>query len=1609
MSEEEEKVEEQAENPSGESVDADGNDEAGATGNDGAGAAGNDAAGNDEAGAAGDDEAGAAGDDEAGAAGDDEAGGQGHGQGHGHESAESAESADGGESDDHGGHGGHGGHGHGEGHGGHGEGATLRQLAIVALLVGVVLLLHKFGDPQSTGRFDPTAMLALGFVILASFTIGHLVDVIKLPHITGYLIAGMVFGPSIAALFGEYAWAPFDRGVLNDAVIQQLNPLETLAVALIAITAGGELKLEGLKRGIRAISGILVVQLVAVLACFVGFFYLVSGAIPSLTLPGLEGIPAAAVVPVGLTLGAIGFATSPAATIAIINETGARGPMSRTVLSTVVLKDVFVVVLFGVFSALAIQGLGGVSEGNIATKLAGEIGFSILAGVLLGGLMGLYLRFVGQELMLFIAGVVYVGSFLSIQLHLDAVLVFLVAGFVVSNFSRDGETLIHAVDRLSMPVYVVFFTLAGAKLHLVEVWHLLGFAFALVFTRIIAIYFGVRAGGWLGGADAGTKRFGWMGFVSQAGVAITLAGLVKDRFGDAGLALNNLLIAGVALNEILGPVLLKVGLSLAGEIGDKKAKAPADDAPAEKQSDPTLEPWPEPVQKVDWGEATVRSSTFDKPLRELEHDLKQEVRQVAIGPMEAFEEDVEGYFRDLRREFLRQHRRFVVAARGASTEESEDAREEARTELARRLRGDQAELAERWRGVVLARSAQLGNKPPWTPEAIVVALDTHVDALPEVVEVPWDPRSFVPSEDDSLPRQLQRTWLRMRRGTRRLFGREMPPRVLGLRTLARYHLNFETPPRLEGVAALFVQAEQHVAGRTRMMFDSIVQGYDALADEAMDEVDLEAALASLREDAEEHFNLALDEVARIARDGVTRTARILSRGLRDVKEDASFYGTFDLPERARRSSRSLSARVSALEALTATLARLRKSSGGELALLAMELELVGLEAQVKDVLADGATRLERESERRAVLQAGRLEDALEEALQHVDDTLRAAVSTEQLAQGIRQITEVTEKVAGEAARIVRELREELLDEGKLVPLITALNDAASSLTARYEVSAGRMQRGEYKLPPAVERVEVPFREVVLGHVETRVTPQLIQAAKTMADKLQPLGAAMKEIERLVAFNVELATSELELVLDDDVPKDTRALLDEMIAGQLERSQEMIAGYRKQAEQWPAELGADLRNAVIGGVAELRGQLVDGKITRAKVDELRREASRRRLAQRANQLPVLLRQARRELGRAITSLVGEARLEIWRRALGLPIPKSVREADTHAFTAPKPEVELPLVYRRLFSAETMEAGDVLTGREDAITRARTILQQPKQRGRLRSVAFVGYDGVGKASVTAAVIRGGRWRKLARLSLDRPMSVEDVDALLKDTADAQLVVIEGAHWMLSARRGGFAPLRRFVDGVIADAGKRAWLLSAEQLFWDYARTIAPMTAAFPNMIELAPLSAEGLKAAVMERHRLSGYGHSFDRLDGGSRIEGLVARSASRIRRPFEQYFQDLHIATGGLLRDALRLWLASIRGVEGDEIVQVGHVPNSGFAAVSRLSDESLLVLFQIARQGWMDAPTLAEVFRISEGDARAQLAHFAHLGLLEEDEGVYRVSLHLRGTTARVIQRRGWM
>jgi len=786
----------------------------------------------------------------------------------------------------------------------------------------------------------------------------------------------------------------------------------------------------------------------------------------------------------------------------------------------------------------------------------------------------------------------------------------------------------------------------------------------------------------------------------------------------------------------------------------------------------------------------------------------------------------------------------------------------------------------------------------------------------------------------------------------------------------------------------------------------VISGYDDIVDVSGDpNADLERQLVRLRHEVEEELALALDEIVRITGDGTHRAASALAVGFVQMKEELPVFGTVDLPSRERRTSRRFANRMRAIETLTKDVANLRKASSAEYSSLAMELELLGLEARIKDNVAEYVLRLTNTVNRRATSQVARVSDTLQTALSELNAQLESDLSGEQLAAALRSATEATSKAAGEAARVTNELYQDLSDDTKIALLLDSLVEACRALTPRYRVTVGQRQTGEWRLPTALPEVEVPFREVVLTYIDSRVAPGLLGIQRDLAERVQPLANLLQELERIVAFNVELATAELEIVHDEPVPEEMHSLLRDMVYSQLERSYNALEEIRVDAKGWPEIIETEMEGAALGTLETLREELAEGEFSRSRLEAMRRAASGLRMLEKAERPPRMAR-LKAQLANALRALFGAERLESWSERLGLKGPLPTEELTAGAFAAPDVGTELPLVYRRLFAADTMEAGDVLTGRDQEIRRAEAVLSS-EQKGRLRSVALVGVDGVGKAAVSSAIVRSRRWKNVKRVVFTGPVTVEDVDAIFQDTPEGQLVVVDGLHWMLSMAPGGFEPLRRFVKGIIEEGGRRRWLTHGAVLFWNFASTVAPLRDAFPELIRLEPLSEQELQAAVIARHRLSGFEHSFDRGDG-SPLEGLFARGASRIRRPYDQYFHELHQATGGLVRDALRLWLASIRDIQ-DDIVHVGPIPASPYTRIRRLPDDILVNLYQIARQGWIDAAGQARLFRLDVNTAQAQLSRLAHLGLLEERDGAFVISVHLRGVLGRVFAERGWV
>ena len=431
----------------------------------------------------------------------------------------------------------------------------MRRLLALALTVAVVWLVVGVAVP-APGAPRATA-LALGFALIAAALAGALFERIHLPRVSGYLVFGMVCGPYLA-------------NIITRPMARDLQLVNGLAIALIALIAGLELNYRRLKPRLAAMVRLGAITLAIMYATLLPLLWLAWPWIP--IYPEASGIGRVALA---LLLTTVVVSFSPTVTIAVIADTRARGPLSEMSLAVVVITDLALIVLF----SLAMQfvrstaGAEDASGAGLLPRLGWEIFGSFAFGAVLGAVFAFYLRYVGREQTVAVLALCALLAAVGPALHFEPLLAALAAGLVIENIAQpSGDALKDAVERGALPILVVFFAAAGASLHLDALATIGLTAAAISAIRLTSIRFATGLAVRYSGVAPETGHMVWMSLVSQAGVTLGLTILVVREFPEWGLQLQTLMVALIAMHELIGPVLFRAALARAGEIGRMDAE-----------------------------------------------------------------------------------------------------------------------------------------------------------------------------------------------------------------------------------------------------------------------------------------------------------------------------------------------------------------------------------------------------------------------------------------------------------------------------------------------------------------------------------------------------------------------------------------------------------------------------------------------------------------------------------------------------------------------------------------------------------------------------------------------------------------------------------------------------------------------------------------------------------------------------------------------------------------------------------------------------------------------------------------------------------------------------
>ncbi len=405
-------------------------------------------------------------------------------------------------------------------------------------------------------------LLILSIALLAGLLLSRLAKPLGLPAVTAYLVAGVIIGPYLLGRIG----IGFDFGVNSTDKYQILCDL---ALGFIAFAIGNEFRLSQLKK---------IGKQATVIGVFQALFttLIVDIVLISLSLIfGESFLP----LPAAIILGAVATATAPAATLMVVRQYKAKGPLTDLLLPIVALDDavglVVFAVSFGVAKAVGTQTMDAVSM--IVNPLL-EVILSLILGAAMGFLFTVCERFFHSRSKRMAVSVAFVMATValsgikfsigSVHIGFSSLLSCMMLGTVFCNICDFSEELMERADRWTAPLLILFFVISGAHLDL-TVFMNMGFVLigvVYIISRSIGKYYGAAISAKLTSCDESTVKYLGITLLPQAGVALGMASQAVAFGGETGAMVQSITLFAVLIYEIVGPMLTKMALTKAGDI-----------------------------------------------------------------------------------------------------------------------------------------------------------------------------------------------------------------------------------------------------------------------------------------------------------------------------------------------------------------------------------------------------------------------------------------------------------------------------------------------------------------------------------------------------------------------------------------------------------------------------------------------------------------------------------------------------------------------------------------------------------------------------------------------------------------------------------------------------------------------------------------------------------------------------------------------------------------------------------------------------------------------------------------------------------------------------------
>ena len=410
-------------------------------------------------------------------------------------------------------------------------------------------------------------LLTLSVAIFAGLMLSRVAKKLKLPAVTAYLVAGVLIGPFVLGALGIEG-----LGFTSHENVKSFGLLSDIALGFIAFAIGNEFRLAQLKKiGKQAtVIGILqaVFTTIVVDAVLIGVHFIIPDKFP---------------IEAAVVLGAVAAATAPAATLMVVRQYKAKGPVTDVLLPVVALDDAVGLVLFAIsFGVAKAISSGTVDMISVIVEPIAEVVMSLLLGFVMGAIFTFCERFFHSRSKRLAMSVAFVLATVGlsklsfeiggVHIAFSSLLVCMMLGTVFCNMCDFSENLMDRLDRWTAPLFILFFVISGAEFELSIFKDITIVIIGLVYilSRCVGKYFGARLSSQMVKCDPNIIKYLGITLFPQAGVALGMA-IKAEELGDVGIVVANITLFAVLVYELVGPALTKMSLLKAGEIDPEGA------------------------------------------------------------------------------------------------------------------------------------------------------------------------------------------------------------------------------------------------------------------------------------------------------------------------------------------------------------------------------------------------------------------------------------------------------------------------------------------------------------------------------------------------------------------------------------------------------------------------------------------------------------------------------------------------------------------------------------------------------------------------------------------------------------------------------------------------------------------------------------------------------------------------------------------------------------------------------------------------------------------------------------------------------------------------------